>query len=200
VGEGVSEERDQTGGIELRGERVVLRDQRPSDVDARLRWLTTEIEWGYWDAPWEGNDPLPPERVEEVRRGMLDAMRNPLPTPRTRLFVELVNGPLIGWVNSYDHDPVDRSVWVGIDICESAQWGRGLGTEALRLWIDYLFANLDLERIRMATWSGNERMIRVAEKLGFVLEERVPDAREVRGRRYDKVQFALTKRARKSRP
>jgi len=193
VGEGVSEERDQTGGIELRGERVVLRDQRPSDVDARLRWLTTEIEWGYWDAPWEGNDPLPPERIDEVRRGMLDAMRNPLPSPRARLFIELVHGPLIGWVNSYDHDPVDRSARVGIDICESAHWGRGLGTEALRLWIDYLFAGLDLERVRMATWSGNERMIRVAEKLGFVLEERVPDAREVRGRRYDSVRFALTK-------
>jgi RimJ/RimL family protein N-acetyltransferase len=200
MGEDVSEERREANGVEVRGERIVLRDQRPSDVDARLRWLTVETEWGEWDAPWEGNDPLPPERVEEVRRGMLEAMRNPLPAPRTRLFIELVDRPPVGWVSCYDHDPDSRTVSVGIDICESQCWGRGLGTEALRLWIDYLFAELGIERVRMATWSGNERMVRVAEKLSFVLEERIPNAREVRGRRYDKVQFVLTKRARESRP
>jgi len=196
MGEDVSEERREANGVEVRGERIVLRDQRPSDVDARLRWLTVETEWGEWDAPWEGNDPLPAERIDEVRRGMLEAMQNPLPAPRTRLFVELIGGPLLGWVSYYDHDPADRCVSVGIDICEPAFWGKGLGTEALRLWMDYLVANLDLQRIRMATWSGNERMVRVAEKLGFVLVERVPDAREVRGRRYDKVQFVLTRQSR----
>ena len=69
----------------------------------------------------------------------------------------------------YDPDGSQPCVWVGIDICESDSWGRGIGTEALKLWIGYLFSNLEIDTVGIGTWSGNERMIRCGEKLGFVL-------------------------------
>jgi RimJ/RimL family protein N-acetyltransferase len=59
---------------------------------------------------------------------------------------------------------------IGIDICEDEYLERGLGTEALRLWVDYLFANSTVHRIGLDTWSFNPRMVRVAEKLGFTPE------------------------------
>lgn len=35
------------------GDRVILRDRLPSDVDSYLRWRTLG-EWRRYDAPWEG--------------------------------------------------------------------------------------------------------------------------------------------------
>jgi RimJ/RimL family protein N-acetyltransferase len=125
---------------------------------------------------------------------MLDKLVEPLPDPRSSLYVELIDGPLLGWVNSYRHDPSHRTIWAGIDICESAFWGRGIGTEALGLWIGYLFANLDLHRIGLETWSGNERMIRCARKCGFTEEGRFRENVEYDGRRYDGVKFGLLRR------
>jgi RimJ/RimL family protein N-acetyltransferase len=179
--------------VAIPGERVLLRDPRPDDMDARLRWVTVEREWGYWDAPWEGNEPVSPDRVEEVRRRMTEDVAKPLPTPRSQLYVERIDGPLLGWVNHYGLDLNKRITSVGVDICESAFWGQGLGTEALQLWVGYLFTSLDLCRIETATWSGNERMIRCAAKCGFILEERISEAREVRGQRYDAVRFGLSR-------
>ena len=177
--------------VEIRGEWVVLRDPRPEDVEARLGWITVETAWQEWDAPWEGRKIVPPEQVDETRRTMLENLSKPRPTPRSLLYIERVGGPLIGRVNYYGHDPVNRTVWVGIGIWESAFWNQGLGTEALRLWLDHVFANLDVHRVALGTWSGNVRMVRCAEKCGFVLEERFPGQREVRGQRYDGLSFRL---------
>ena len=37
--------------METRSERVILRDPREEDTEARIRWLTVATEWGEWDAP-----------------------------------------------------------------------------------------------------------------------------------------------------
>jgi RimJ/RimL family protein N-acetyltransferase len=170
--------------IEVRGDGIILRDGRVEDVDARIRWVTVEMEWGEWDGPWEGNEPIPAEKIEEARTNMAAALSKTPPTPRNMLYIQRIGGPLLGWVSAYRYDPADCSIWVGIDICEPAFWGKGIGTEALGLWIDYLFGSMSLDRIRMSTWSGNARMMRCADKCGFALVERIPDAREVRGERY----------------
>jgi RimJ/RimL family protein N-acetyltransferase len=47
---------------------------------------------------------------------------------------------------------------------------KGHGTEALRLWVDYLFLNSEIHRLGFDTYSFNVRMVHVGEKLGFALE------------------------------
>jgi RimJ/RimL family protein N-acetyltransferase len=179
-------------GLVIRGERVLLRDPRPEDAEARVRWVTVETAWQEWDAPWEGPSLVPPERAEQHRRKLREQKPEPPPTPRKRLYIERIGGPVLGWVGRYT-DQADGTIRLGLDICESAYWGQGLGTEALRLWVGYLFDNLDVDRLGTATWSGNERMIRCAEKCGFVIVEREPGVREVRGRKYDALKFVLTR-------
>jgi RimJ/RimL family protein N-acetyltransferase len=206
--------------IEIRGEHVILRDSRPEDVGARLRWSTVETAWQDWDGPSEGKVITPPERIAAARRKLRREIAKPLPSPRSRLFIERVGGPLLGWVSRYHDDAINRTTWVGINVCESAFWNQGLGTEALRLWIAYLFrewatttstgsgqatvapsnggpgiqANSGLHRIGTETWSGNERMIRCAEKCGFMPEGRFRESVEVRGQRYDGVKLGLLRR------
>jgi RimJ/RimL family protein N-acetyltransferase len=187
---------DRDGLVQIAGERVMLRDPVPEDFEARCRWYTIETAWQDWDAPWEGKSvspPGPPEEHEAARRRFLEKLVQPPPTPRTQLWVQVIGGPLLGWVNRYHHDPVARTVFIGIDICESAYWHQGLGTEAFKLWRDYLVVRLDLTTIHTATWSGNVRMVRVAEKCGFALTDRNVGNCEVRGEKYDGLTFALTR-------
>jgi RimJ/RimL family protein N-acetyltransferase len=187
-----------TDEVRIEGKRIVLRDPRPEDVEARVRWETVEIEWQNWDAPWEGPPPTPVEALTEARvkkyaAGIAASIAQPLPSPRKRLWVERIGGPLLGWVNQYHYDPEARVIHVGICIGESAYWNQGLGTETLPLWIDHLVKELDLTCVRTATWSGNHRMVRCAEKCGFALVERRVGVREWQGRKYDALQFRLTR-------
>jgi RimJ/RimL family protein N-acetyltransferase len=185
--------------VEIRGERVVLRDPRPEDLEAHVRWHTVETAWQDWDAPWDiQRNQVPPERMEEslkeLRRRLLEKLTAPLSTPRPGFWIERIGGPLLGHVGQYHHDAKHRSTMIGIAIYESAYWDQGLGTEALGLWVDYLFASLDLHRIGLDTWSGNVRMMRCAEKCGFLLEGRLRETVEWRGQRYDSVKFGMLRR------
>ncbi len=53
---------------------------------------------------------------------------------------------------------------MGICLPEEETWGKGYGTEAVCLLVDHLFDELELQEIRTATWTGNKRMMRCAEK------------------------------------
>jgi RimJ/RimL family protein N-acetyltransferase len=95
---------------------------------------------------------------------------------RRAVITTLDNIP-IGDVSRYS-DKQNHYFWyVGIGICEDDYLNRGFGTEALRLWIDYLFTISDKHKLCLETWSFNPRMIRAAEKAGFVLEGRQREMR-----------------------
>lgn len=57
-------------------------------------------------------------------------------------------------------------------------WGKGFVPEAARVLIEYGFRELELNRIWIAYFDGNERSKRVAEKLGFVYDHSI-ERREV---------------------
>ena len=51
-----------------------------------------------------------------------------------------------------------------------------------------------MDELHTQTWSGNIRMLRCAEKLGFVECNRNVGAREVDGKKYDGLTFRLKKK------
>ncbi|CAM5202460.1 N-acetyltransferase OS=Lysinibacillus sphaericus OX=1421 GN=LS41612_10485 PE=4 SV=1 [Lysinibacillus sphaericus] len=102
-----------------------------------------------------------------------------------------VDEQFIGVVGAYWVDKNTNWLETGIVTYDTAYWNGGYGSEAYRLWIDYLFENTPLHRLGMSTWSGNERMIRVAEKLGMQLEARIRDARIVDGKYYDAIKMGI---------
>lgn len=65
------------------------------------------------------------------------------------------------------------------------------GTEALRLYVSYLFARLDVPRVGITTWSGNERMMRAAARIGMRIEGRMRRCRIVRGELYDSIRMGV---------
>ncbi|MFW9918424.1 MAG: GNAT family N-acetyltransferase [Candidatus Thorarchaeota archaeon] len=76
-------------------------------------------------------------------------------------------GYMIGTLGLHDIDWLSRSCTLGIAIYESKYWGKGLGTEAMRLLIDFGWTHLNLRRIELSVHAFNERAIKAYQKLGF---------------------------------
>ena len=190
----------------IRYENIILRDMIESDIEDYVRWFTVEREWENWDAPWEKEDT--DEETERKRwTEYYESMKRRPDSARRWKFEIQWNGRHIGWVSSYCID--ENFEWVGkikdgqtlhcaigIDICEPDLWGNGIGTNALRAFIQYYF-DKGADEIYTQTWSGNARMIRCAQKLGFTECNRNVGSREVDGQvdgqRYDGLTFVLKK-------
>lgn len=110
------------------------------------------------------------------------------------MVIETRAGTPIGTVSRYWADERTRWLEIGVGIYSARYWGRGHGTEALALWVDHLFEAMSLRRIGLRTWSGNQRMIRLARRLGFGLEATFREAYAANTRVYDRVAFGLLRR------
>lgn len=65
----------------------------------------------------------------------------------------------------FTHSGAEIGYWLG-----KKHWGRGLGTEAVRLLLEFGFRELKLYRIYGMTFGPNTASQRVMEKCGFTLE------------------------------
>lgn len=176
--------------MHLKFRDILLRDRTAEDIADHRRWLSTETAWLEWDAPWEKDDP---EFNERYLARMEQRLQEPLPAIRSTLEIYHADGTHIGMVNAYYIDGDNDRLAVGITLRESAYWGRNLGSQAFPLWLDYQFRATGRKRLYCQTWSGNIRMIRLAEKCGFFESQRQKGARQVRGESYDALTFALNR-------
>ena len=172
--------------MEIGGQNVSLRDLKEGDLDDYRRWFFTEAEWQKWDAPWE--------KSTEASQGYIDRLKQRLlsePAAIRGRFEICVDNAHIGWVSSYLIGNNADFLAVGINITEAGYWGRGIGREALKKWIKYLFQTRKPEYIYCETWGGNERMIKLALNVGFEIIERYTKI-ETDGKEYNKLKFRIS--------
>lgn len=79
----------------------------------------------------------------------------------------------------------DGDAFVGLGIGERDFWGKGYGTDAMKLALRYAFLELNLRRVTLNVFEYNERAIRSYEKAGFQLEGRQRQVIQREGRRWD---------------
>ncbi|MCR8561579.1 GNAT family N-acetyltransferase [Mucilaginibacter sp. BJC16-A38] len=85
-------------------------------------------------------------------------------------FVIAIDGELAGAVGiEMRTDVYRKSPLIGYWLAEP-HWGKGIMTNALKLVVDYAFANLDIKRLQAGVFGNNPRSMRVLEKCGFVKE------------------------------
>lgn len=170
----------------LQGRVVTLRPSRLGDVADYEAWNRSDLKAWQFDGPWY---PFDLSGLIAGRRKWIEA--GCLPPYRFLEVETAADGRHIGWVVAYFKPDDPHATEVGIDLPEDCYWGGGRGTEALALWVDYLFNVRGQTRLGLTTWEGNPAMIRVAHKLGFVEEGRMRRSCEVAGRFYDRVRMGL---------
>lgn len=165
---------------------IILRYIKESDIEDYNRWLTTETEWGDWDAPWEEDGAC--EFLERQKANLVK-----VPNTYAKLEIDTLSGQHIGWVSSYYIDGYTDKKAVGIDIPPIDARGKKYGENALSLFMAYLFIHCNKNILYTQTWSGNTAMLRLAEKIGFVEVERIKNLRKVRGKNYDALTLSISK-------
>ena len=83
---------------------------------------------------------------------------------------------LVGNCSFFDLDWRNRCCEIGIFIGVKEFWGRGYGTQVMRLMLNYGFNTLNLNRVYLRVYESNPRGIRCYEKAGFRHEGRLRQA------------------------
>lgn len=154
----------------LIGDKVILRPFEEKDCEVmykilnepKLRKLTGSVK-----NDEEAHKALSPEEKEEIRQWYIT--RNEQSNRMDLAVVYKESGQVVGEVvfNEYEEeiDSVSFRVLLSEDSCD-----KGVGTEAISMFIQYGMEVLELHRIWLEVYSFNPRAERVYQKVGFKLE------------------------------
>ena len=81
--------------------------------------------------------------------------------------------------------------WVGLGIGEREYWGKGYGTDMMKIMLCYAFNELNLHRVSLDVFEYNPRAVRSYEKAGFVLEGRERKAIQRDGKFWDMIYMGV---------
>lgn len=86
------------------------------------------------------------------------------------------------------------NAWVGISIGDPENWGKGFGTDAMKVILKYGFGILNLNHISLTVFEYNQRGVRSYEKAGFKVEGVQRQFLHRDGRRWDMYRMGILKR------
>lgn len=99
----------------------------------------------------------------------------------------------VGIVSLINIDYKNRSAECIIDIGVKDMWGKGIGTAAISLILEFAFNELNLHRVYLQVFSFNERAIKLYEKMGFIHEGKFRQALYRMGKWHDIVIMGILK-------
>jgi RimJ/RimL family protein N-acetyltransferase len=98
---------------------------------------------------------------------------------------------LIGRIDLFGVEWTQGTGWLGIIIAADRHQGRGYGTDALRLLLDFAFRELNLHRVQLTVFEYNRAAIALYEKLGFSREGVIRESLHRDGQRHDSLLYGI---------
>jgi len=173
------------------GQAISLRDWELGDLEPFRFANIGHHPWMDLNGPYYPR-PTVDELDEQIVAKAKLITANDWTTPRTQQVITNEANEFLGMVSWYWQSQETRWLSIGLVIYDEANWRRGIGYQALRIWCQYLLDQQpELARLDLRTWSGNQGMMRLGGKLGFTLEARFRNARIVNGEYYDGIGMGL---------
>lgn len=166
---------------------VKIRQVQPEDLEGlwNIAFSDPDAAWTKYDGPYF-HDKLP---TQDEFINVL-AYKNWI-NNKDRLVITY-DDRIVGSVSDHFEDGVlKRWLDMGITVYSDNMWNRNIGGTALKEFIDYLFEAYDLPHLGLTTWSGNPRMMHVAEKVGMKQESCVRQVRFYEGNYFDSVKYGI---------
>ena len=132
-----------------------------------------------------------PSSVKQAQEGIVEWMEHEKPNHFEFVLRTLADDRLIGFVGLNGVRWSHGEAFVGIGIGEAELWGKGYGTDAMRVILRFAFMELNLHRVSLDVFEYNERALRFLERAGFVAEVRRRQAVHRDGRRWDVIKLGL---------
>lgn len=162
--------------MKLIGEKVVVRNLTRADVPLLVKWKNDpDIADLVRGAPINTTFEIESRRFA---RGLDDH-------DTLRLIIETLTGKPIGFISLGEIDRDNHKAEVGMLVGEKEYWDRGFGTDGLRILLNYLFFELDFNRIGLEVFEYNIRAKKAYQKIGFKVEGLLRQGLFRKGRYYD---------------
>ena len=146
-------------GSPYEGRLVALRAREPEDVPLLYEWFNDPEVTEFLSIRYPVSFRTEKEFVESV--GEISYARAGF------AITTLDGGKLIGGCDLVDTSPENRSAELGIAIGDKNYWDGGYGTDAMRTLCRFGFEMMNLHRIQLEVYDGNDRARHVYEKVGF---------------------------------
>jgi len=143
--------------------RVRLRKMTKEDTELYHQWRN-DVEVMHFTNP--SLDVYPIDETKEF----VDHVILGTNAAKSYIMVEKGNEIPIGIVALINIDYKNRNAECIIDIGEKEYWGKGFGSEGLKLLLDYVFYEMNLHRVSLKVFSFNDRALRLYTKIGFQQE------------------------------
>jgi len=167
----------------LEGKRVNLRVMEKGDLDFYVECHN--------DVSYYGEDG--PIVTQMSKAEAENRFENPSPlvtlTERGRFVIVKKDGKKIGFIVHYLVLP-SRFMEIGYGIIPGER-GKGYGSEAVQIMVDYLFLSKDVARVQAVANVGNRASQRVLEKAGFVKEGTLRKVGRARGEPTDACIYGI---------
>lgn len=163
--------------INIQGEKVALGPYDKSITETYLRWVND------FDTLRLGGLPIKPRTLEQLIAAF-ERWGNEQ-DEIWFLMYEVSTWRPIGWTGLQHIDLHHRSAEFGITIAEKSARGKGYGTEAAQLILDYAFTARGLHSVQLTTAAYNIAGQRAYKKAGFKEAGRVREADFMGGKFWD---------------
>lgn len=167
------------------GDRIFLSHVRRDDLPLFAAWFSDLELNTYLGQP--GMSFTPEQEEEWYERVVRDR------DMKTFAIIVRDGRRLIGTVTLMNIHYRRQRAELGISIGDKTAWGKGYGTEAVRLMCDYGFTFLSLYSIYLWHWGVNERAHHAYLKAGFKPAGRLRGADLFNGQRYDDILMDITR-------
>lgn len=167
----------------LKGKKVNLRHLNEDDVPVMTHWLNDPEVTQYITI----NHPMTLEQELEYLKS------NTGKQDKILLGIETNEGVYIGNISIDKINNVDRTATTGTIIGEKKYWGKGYGTEAKMLLLNYAFNTLNIRKIHSSAISFNERSVNYQKKTGAVIEGILKKQIYKNGKYHDQVMLSIFK-------
>jgi RimJ/RimL family protein N-acetyltransferase len=168
----------------MKGPRVEMRPVLKSDVPLLTKWINDP------DVRMFLKSYLPMSDDDEVT--WVESLSSRKPT--NICFMLVVNGVTIGTMGLHNIRFKDGVATTGALIGEKEYWGKGFGSEAKMLLLNYAFNTLNLRKICSNVIAFNTRSHKYSLKCGYNEEGRRKRQYYQDGRYWDEIQLAVFKR------
>lgn len=163
------------------GERIYLSPRTVEDAEVYTEWLN---DFSVTDYTGRSGETM----TQEAEK---DYLEKGIEKQATFAIIDLKEDKLIGGIDLNKIHAVNRTAELGIFIGVKEYRGKGYGTEAINLILDYGFNYLNLNNINLHLIEFNERALNCYKKCGFKECGRRRKSEFINGKYYDVIEMDM---------
>lgn len=169
------------------GKLVKLRSYKEADIERAIEFINDEEVKKLLDS----NIPFPMTKWQEEE--WIKSRKVGADFTYDFAIEDLETGKYIGGCSINECDVKNRNCTIGIMIGDKEYWGRGYGSDALKVLVKFIFEEVNMNKIKLGVFSFNSRAIACYKKVGFKEEGILKNELYRSGKYYDIIQMAIFK-------